>query len=209
MKLREIGIEGIFVSFYGANKSVHDKIAGVPESGDKVERTLESCRLLGLKVVLNCVILSDNLNEMVNIYKYANEKGLKIRTDCDIVPRWDGSDEFLEKIINNESYKKMLGQLAWFGHVKTDDSLHHSHNLGGCYAALNSCYISPQGELWPCIDVPWKCGELQSGLKFAQIWQDSPILNKARRLQKLMAMENNKLCIYSRHKKHHYEQEEE
>jgi len=48
-----------------------------------------------------------------------------------------------------------------------------------CSAGHSACYISPYGEVYPCVQFPLACGNVRQQ-SFAAIWRDSPQLAEVR-----------------------------
>ena len=51
-----------------------------------------------------------------------------------------------------------------------------------CSAGHTSCYISPYGDVYPCVQFPITCGNVRQQ-KFLDIWRDSPQLNEVRSIR--------------------------
>jgi len=51
-----------------------------------------------------------------------------------------------------------------------------------CSAGHTACYISPRGDLYPCVQFPPPCGNLRRE-SFAEIWRGSPALAQVRAIR--------------------------
>ena len=51
-----------------------------------------------------------------------------------------------------------------------------------CSAGHNSCYISPYGDVFPCVQMPIPAGNLR-GQRFEQIWFGSTEMNRVRAIR--------------------------
>src|SRR5260370_14940389 len=60
-----------------------------------------------------------------------------------------------------------------------------------CSAGHNSCYISPYGDVFPCVQLPQAAGNLRRE-KFEDIWYHAP------QLERLRAIRDSQLPICSR-----------
>jgi AdoMet-dependent heme synthase len=49
----------------------------------------------------------------------------------------------------------------------------------GCLAGTGVCFISHEGEVYPCGYLPVKAGDLRQR-SFAEIWRDSPVFERLR-----------------------------
>jgi AdoMet-dependent heme synthase len=48
-----------------------------------------------------------------------------------------------------------------------------------CSAGHTACYVSPYGDVYPCVQFPMPCGNVRH-TKFVDIWRHSPQLNEVR-----------------------------
>jgi radical SAM protein with 4Fe4S-binding SPASM domain len=48
-----------------------------------------------------------------------------------------------------------------------------------CSASHTACYVSPYGDVYPCVQFPLPSGNVRR-MKFIDIWRDSPQLNEVR-----------------------------
>jgi len=51
-----------------------------------------------------------------------------------------------------------------------------------CSAAHTACYISPRGDLYPCVQFRLPCGNLRRQ-RFAEIWRGSPVFAQLRAIR--------------------------
>jgi radical SAM protein with 4Fe4S-binding SPASM domain len=51
-----------------------------------------------------------------------------------------------------------------------------------CSAGHTSCYVSPWGDVYPCVQFPLRCGSLRRQ-SFAEIWAASPQLREVRAIR--------------------------
>jgi radical SAM protein with 4Fe4S-binding SPASM domain len=51
-----------------------------------------------------------------------------------------------------------------------------------CSAGHTACYISPYGEVFPCVQFPLSCGNVRQQ-RFLDIWRDSPQMREVRAIR--------------------------
>jgi len=51
-----------------------------------------------------------------------------------------------------------------------------------CSAGHTACYVSPRGEVYPCVQFPISCGNVREQ-EFLDIWQNSPQLLEVRSIR--------------------------
>ncbi len=56
--------------------------------------------------------------------------------------------------------------------------------IGGCGCGRIYCCIEPSGDVWPCVFLPIKVGNIREK-SFKEIWLNSPVLNELRDRSKL------------------------
>jgi MoaA/NifB/PqqE/SkfB family radical SAM enzyme len=188
--LADLGIEGLLVSVYGLDPEVHDRITGVPGSSAQVWRTVERGLAAGIRVVFNCIVMQSNYSGISELKDYAGERGIPLRVDDQIKPRWDkrphqpalaldtqAHEQFSQMVYGPEKALGPLPDLEW-----------------RCSAGIYHSYISPVGEVWPCIDLPIVCGNLREGGSFESLWHGSRMLNEVLTLQREMVGKRDRLC---------------
>jgi radical SAM protein with 4Fe4S-binding SPASM domain len=185
-ELRRIQIERLVVSLYSLENLIHDQITGVPGSRAKVCQVVKNCQDLGIRTAFNCMVLSLNCGEVHDIRAYAAREGIPIRFDSEVGPRFDGRSHPAGLALDAE---------VW-GHLwdVIEEEANFEIAAGGCNAGINSCYINPSGEVWPCMDFPISCGSLRDGGDFAQIWHESSLFGRVRHFQERLHKANESLC---------------
>ncbi|MGB6684481.1 MAG: SPASM domain-containing protein, partial [Candidatus Acidiferrum sp.] len=63
-----------------------------------------------------------------------------------------------------------------------------------CSAGHTACYVSPYGDVYPCVQFPLPSGNVRQ-MKFIDIWRDSPQLNEVRSIT-LRDMPSCSKCVH-------------
>jgi radical SAM protein with 4Fe4S-binding SPASM domain len=199
-RLHELGVRRIQISVYSADPAIHDSITKVPGS---LKRTLEAIPRLveqGLKVKLACPLMRQNLLAYRGVMELADKLGVPYIMDLTITPMMDGSREPLAHRVAVSDLLPVLRDPALnacHAHPSTERGAASATNLGSavssglessvyddipCSAGHNSCYISPYGDVLPCVQLPKPAGNLRRQ-RFTEIWYHSPALAEVRNVR--------------------------
>ena len=211
-RLREFRVRRVQISVYSDDPTVHDAITKVPGS---LRRTLAAIPLLieaGLQVKLACPLMPENLMAYRGVMALAEKLGVPYVLDLTITPMMDGSETTLAHRASVSSLLPVLRDPALHACKPRPDS----HSFSGreaipavtgsavssgiessayedlpCSAGHNSCYISPYGDVLPCVQLPQAAGNLRRE-KFEDIWYHAP------QLERLRAIRESQLPVCSR-----------
>ena len=176
-KLRELSVRRIQISIYSAEPAVHDAITKVRGS---LQRTLTAIRFLqteGLQVKIACPLMKQNLTAYRNVQTLAAELGVPYVLDMTITPKMDGDMSLLQLRNSAQSLLPILRDptlnppsASLDGTKATPLSTGSATSSGmesqayddiPCSAGHNSCYISPYGDVFPCVQMPVATGNLR------------------------------------------------
>jgi radical SAM protein with 4Fe4S-binding SPASM domain len=186
-RLRQLGVEQVQISVYSDRPEVHDGITKLPGS---LRRTIEAIRFLklqGLKVSMANVLMTANLADNQGVMSLAKELGVSYTLDPTITPKIDGNTAVLalrapgaelHRVFRNE---ELVGNVADFcaPPAAPDEDVMDGYP---CSAGHTSCYISPYGDVFPCVQFPLPSGNLRQE-KFMQIWRHSSALQEVRSIR--------------------------
>jgi radical SAM protein with 4Fe4S-binding SPASM domain len=186
-KLRELGVEQVQVSVYSHRPEIHDAITKLPGS---LKRTVAGIRLLksnGLKVVVANVLMTANRFDHSGVQALAQELGAVYSLDPTITPKMDGDHSILNLRISSDDLnavfhnRNLVGDVEEFCRPPTpadEDEL----DSYPCSAGHTACYISPYGDVFPCVQFPLPSGNIRRQ-KFMDIWRNSTTLNEVRAIR--------------------------
>ncbi len=211
-RLRELGVRRVQISMYSDIPAVHDAITKVPGS---LQRTLAAIPVLleqGLQVKLACPLMKENLMAYRGVMALAEKLGVPYVLDLTITPMMDGSGGPLEHRASVSSLlpvlrdpvlhsckPQMTPQAASamnsfqqaIGSAVSSGLESSAYEDLPCSAGHNSCYISPYGDVFPCVQLPQAAGNLRRE-KFDDIWYHAP------QLERLRAIRESQLPVCSR-----------
>ncbi|HBB66900.1 MAG: hypothetical protein A2X28_04765 [Elusimicrobia bacterium GWA2_56_46] len=194
LKLKKAGVSGFEISFYG-RAQIHDAITGLKGS---FEGSLSASRLLkkaGIKVRMKIPLMKTNLPQIGWLKALAKREGFGISFDPVITAASDGDDAALKFRLSSRQLAKAVNLLSLSSSliphpsslpsppsppsVPLSFSLHPSAFGFPCGAGRNVCAVDPGGELYPCLQLPVKLGNLKRE-RFAGLWKNSRWLKKWR-----------------------------
>lgn len=198
--LAELGIEALYVSLYHLEAPVHDEITGMAGSWKRLWKTIERCQAHSLNVVFNCCVMSNNFLGVPKLKKFAEQKNITLRLDDQLTPVWDGSPHTTAVALSTEDKRWLYHELGEpFPEEACREPLTVPANFEdkACDVGFFKCYITPQGVLWPCMELPWSCGSIIDE-DFTKIWVDSSTLNMVRKIQEENKPFEAPLCAYAK-----------
>ncbi len=187
LRIRALGVEQVQISVYSHRPEVHDSITKVPGS---LNRTLAAIRLLrsqGLRVNMANVLMRSNRADTGELHALANELGAHYTLDPTITPMMDGDRSVLRHGVDSTELSNyfhnpdLVGDVESFCAPPTPVDQEVLDRLP-CSAGHTSCYISPYGDVYPCVQFPITCGNVRQQ-RFLDIWRDSPQLAEVRSIR--------------------------
>jgi len=183
-RLGDLMVQDVQVSIYSHRPEVHDAITLLPGS---LKRSVAGIRLLreyGVKVVVANVLMMQNLSDHAGVKALADELGAAYTIDPTITPMMDGDRDVLRLGLGVSQLNSVFRDSDLVGDVDefcappppvADDVLRELP----CSAGHTACYISPYGDLYPCVQFPLPSGNVRRQ-KFIDIWHHSEQLNEVR-----------------------------
>jgi AdoMet-dependent heme synthase len=186
-RLRELAVENIQISIYSHRPEVHDAITKVPGS---LKRSIDAIRFLksyGLKTTIANVLMLQNMQDYPGVQALAKELDVEFTIDPTITPKMDGDRGILNLNIERASLQRVFHDETLVGDVETfcrpaakagEDDM----DSLPCSAGHTACYVSPYGDVYPCVQFPLPTGNVRRQ-RFVDIWQDSEQMNEVRAIR--------------------------
>jgi radical SAM protein with 4Fe4S-binding SPASM domain len=183
-RLRDLAIENIQVSIYSHRPEVHDAVTLLPGS---LKRSLTAIRFLkaqGLNVTIANVLMAQNLSDYSGVQALAKELGVEFTVDPTITPMMDGNRATVSLGMDQNALRELFHDPALVGNVAEfcaipaeagEDDLEATP----CSAGHTACYVSPYGDVFPCVQFPLPTGNVRRE-RFVDIWRHSPQMNEVR-----------------------------
>jgi AdoMet-dependent heme synthase len=194
-RLRDLGVEQIQISVYSHRPEVHDAITKLPGSLDRTLRAIRFLKSQGLKVTIANVLMrgnfggniGGNFDDQRGVMNLAKELGVAYTVDPTITPKMDGDTSILALRIPGAELKQVFSNPDLVGDAEEfcavppppgEDVLDEIP----CSAGHTACYISPYGDVFPCVQFPLPSGNVRRQ-KFLDIWRHSSQLNDVRSIR--------------------------
>ena len=186
--IRELGVDTVQVSIYSHRPEVHDAITKVKGS---LERSLSAIRFMvssGLKVTMANVVMKQTRFDYPGVQKLAAEVGAMFTIDPTITPHINGDRSLLALNVSREDLRDIMNDKTIAG--ATEDQFvavapgadeDYMDNIP-CSAGHSACYVSPYGDVYPCVQFPLPSGNVRQQ-KFIDIWKYSPQLEEVRSIR--------------------------
>jgi len=186
-RLRDLHVESIQISIYSHRAEVHDAITLIPGS---LKRSLDAVRFLksqGLKVIIANVLMTGNAQDYPGVRALAAELGVECTLDPTITPMMDGDRSILGLGVDHEALRQVMRDPALVGDVDEfcaiappagEDELESLP----CSAGHTACYVSPYGDMYPCVQFPLPTGNVRTR-RFVDIWRHSDQMNDVRSIR--------------------------
>jgi radical SAM protein with 4Fe4S-binding SPASM domain len=186
-RLRDLGVQEVRISIYSHRTEIHDAITKLPGS---LKRSVAAIRLLkahGVNVAIGNVLMHTNIRDYAGVKALARDLGVEVTTDPTITPKMNGDRSLLQLGIRDSQLSQVFRDSELVGNVDefcalpgaVDDSALDSI---ACSAGHTSCYISPYGDVYPCVQFPLPCGNVRKD-KFLDIWRNSTQMNDVRSIR--------------------------
>ena len=183
-RIRDLGIRSVQVSVYSHRPEVHDGITKVPGSLHRSLAAIRFLRARGLHVLIANVLMRQNAGDYPHVRALAAELGVECTIDPTITPKMDGDTSILNLRISEPQLLRVYTDKSLLNPVNdppppTDDEMLDAQP---CSAGHTACYISPYGDVFPCVQFPLATGNLR-GQSFSDVWHQSPQMNEVRAIR--------------------------
>ncbi len=186
-RLAGLGVQSVQVSIYSHRPEIHDAITKLPGSLKGSLRAIRLLRAQGVRVTIANVLMSANLFDDTGVLQLAKDLGVSYTLDPMVTPKMDGDNSTLafrapfwalQKAAHNP---ELVGESDEFCPPSTQGVGDVAEDLP-CSAGHNSCYISPYGDVFPCVQFPLPSGNVRRE-RFLDIWKHSRELNQVRAIR--------------------------
>ena len=186
-RIAALAVESVQISIYSHRAEVHDAITKLPGS---LKKSMAGAKLLaerGVKVIFANVLMRENFGDYQGVQALAAEAGAEYTVDPTITPMMDGDRSILNLNIERAELEQVFRDASLLGTspeefcapptgpLDEEDAM----NMLPCSAGHTACYVSPYGDVYPCVQFPLPTGNVRT-TKFIDIWKYSPQMNEVR-----------------------------
>jgi AdoMet-dependent heme synthase len=185
-RLAQLGVQDVQISIYSSDPEVHDAITKLPGS---LRRSLQAVQLLkenGVRVTIANVLMTANLFDDGAVMKLARDLGVSYSLDPMVTPKMDGDTSILrlraplwavQKAVHNREFADVQD-----AQTSTPPPVDDNGEDAPCSAGHSFCYISPYGDVFPCVQFPLPTGSVRRQ-SFLDIWNHSSQLAQVRSIR--------------------------
>jgi radical SAM protein with 4Fe4S-binding SPASM domain len=199
-RIRDLGVESVQISIYSHIPEVHDAITKLPGSLKQSIEAIRRLRTHGIHVIMANVLMVQNVRDYAGVRALAAELGAQFILDPTITPMMDGDRSILKLNVDEAALREVFRNESLVGGnieefcapplAPGEDDLDQLP----CSAGHTACYVSPYGDVYPCVQFPLPSGNVRR-MKFVDIWRDSPQLQEVRSI-KLRDMPSCSKCTH-------------
>ncbi len=197
-RLAELAPVAIEISLLGATAEVHDAIVQRPGSFDRVVRAVGLLRSRGISVVLKTSIMQPNFHQADEMARLAQTLGSRTyRSTIEITPRNDGNTGVMQYQLTDAQMLDYLARDFPSPWPYTEPvPLEEARQKTTCGTGTVACYISPYGDVYPCIQLLISMGNIRDRA-FKEIWEaPSDLRRKLEQIQSYGDLPDCKTCEY-------------
>lgn len=175
----------IQISVYSHKPDVHDAITKVRGSLDRTVAAIRFLRACGLTVTVANVLMRQNASDYHGVRALAQELGAEYTLDPTITPKMNGDRSIVALRMPDVHVLQLFKDSAVVGEgfcsLPTEADA-ETLDSAPCSAGHIACYITPYGDVYPCVQFPLPSGNLR-GQRFHDIWWHSPQLEEVRSIR--------------------------
>jgi AdoMet-dependent heme synthase len=213
-KIMDAGVKCVSISLDGSCAKTHDEFRGIPGSFDAAIYGLRNLKELGMAVEINMTIARHNDAELPKALEMVRGLGADALHVFLLVPAGCGVEISESQMVPPDEYERILNWFydqAAEGDIelkatcaphylrvvrrrRAEEQKPHGHPGGdcnarnamteGCLAGSGVCFVSFEGEVYPCGYLPAMAGDLRRQ-SFADIWNNSAVFADLRDVDKL------------------------
>lgn len=189
-RIAALGVHQVQISVYSHIAAVHDEITKMPGSLERTLRAIALLRAHNVHVVIACVLMKPNASAYDGVQQLARECGAEFTIDPTITPHLNGDRSILDLNMGREDLRRifekesLVGDVASFTAPPEPGAETMEEILDGtpCSAGHSSAYVSPRGDVYPCVQFPLLCGNVRQ-TPFGGIWKNSARFREVRSIR--------------------------
>lgn len=192
------------ISIYGASPSVFEAVTRVSGTFSRCLAGIERLLSRGIPLSLKTELMTLNIDEIVEMKAFADEKGLKFRYDGLLWPRLDGTGEFprevqlpLDVIVNLDNFDGERQDAVNTEMDRLKDLKTRDERVFSCGAGLRSFHVDSEGKMSICMMARRPSYSLLE-MPLMEAWERLGSLRKMKRsvLSKCQSCTLNTLCTH-------------
>ena len=186
-RLRALGVHEVQVSLYSHRAEVHDAVTKVPGSFARTVAGITALRSSGVPVVVANVLMRRNFGDYRELQALAARLGASCTIDPTVTPHIDGDRLLLALNVSAADLQTAFHDPGLVGPVEAacappQPAGEDVMDALPCSAGHSACYVSPYGDVYPCVQFPLPTGNIREQ-SFESIWRHSPAFAEVRSIR--------------------------
>jgi radical SAM protein with 4Fe4S-binding SPASM domain len=177
-KIKSLNPLSVEISLYAATAAGHENITGVAGSFQKTVDAFLRLKKRKVNAVVKTTFMKCNADEFDGLQEFSRKIDAPFTFSFTVIPKLDGSKEVIKLRLDEERLKAMFSPRDWLVEEITAGGVRVFEPL--CSAGFNSLYISPYGEVFPCVTLREQCGNVKDS-QLRDIWE-SGFIKKLRNI---------------------------
>ena len=165
------------VSLYGASEETYKAVCGSAKLWAKTRNGIKALAKSGIKTLVKIVALEKNRLELEKMISFAQELGLEYRISGKLTPKEDGDISPLKETISEEHWLEFHNRYEANRYREREGA-----ESAPCAAGRSSLTVAPNGDVYPCVELRKKTGNLAIQ-EFEDFWHTSPLLLELRNIR--------------------------
>ena len=181
-KLAHLNPFEVEISVYATDPEIHDRVTGMKGSFELTWNAIRMLKNEGIKVNLKTPVMTLNQKEVKPLRDLARDLKVLIQFSYVLSPRDDGDPAPLKLQLKTREIRAGLSRES--DSESCPDLTPNPERKPGdpiCSAGRSSLAISPEGKVYPCVQIRREAGDLRKK-NFAEIWKNSPVLREIRQM---------------------------
>jgi radical SAM protein with 4Fe4S-binding SPASM domain len=133
------------------------------------------------------VLMKQNISDYASVQALARELGAEFTMDPTVTPMMDGDRSILSLGVDQAALRQVYRDSSLVGNAEEycaipADGEQMDLEARPCSAGHTSCYVSPYGDVFPCVQFPLPTGNVRRE-RFVDIWRHSRQMNEVRAIR--------------------------
>ena len=178
-ELKELFVNEVHISLYGANAVTHDEVTGIRGSFNKSVQSIKWLVESGITTRIKSPLMSGTVGELDGIKKLSHTLGAEIQFTTVITAKDNGDKSTKQLQLSDEQLKLVLADEEVSPIGKESIRFGDYSKCIPCDTVLNGGAIDPYGNVYPCNQMRISGGILEA--PFVDIWKNSPVFQDLRK----------------------------
>ena len=164
-RLKKIGVDVVQISLDSSCPDTHNDRRGVGCSYDKAIDSIKLTKKIGLKPIISTIYNPADPEDMKNIINISKRLGARLVINPAVkMGRWSANNEIFSSDEYKQTYSKLIRSpgVRWAGHI--------NYPLTSCPCGKEGIYITPYGDIMPCVFMPISYGNIRNE-PLEKIWK--------------------------------------